>query len=497
MKNLVIILSILAFSATVCTAAQLRLPSIYSDDMVVQRDQPFLLRGWAAPDRPVKVEFAGKSASAVADSAGNWRVSLPPVSAGTNLTLVVTSDKETIRVKNVAVGEVWLCSGQSNMAFTVDKALKSEIAEQQSENAHIRLFSVPKVLAKTPADDVKSIWMPCTGNALKTFSAVGYWFGNTLQKELKVPVGLIDASWGGTPAEAWMSEPLLKKSPYKEIIDTQSEQLGKAEALYEKRLAAWTATGKGTKPRPPKDSARQKTPFLIFNGMISPLAPFPLRGVIWYQGEANGTTPERGAGYKTLLSGLIAERRQMWQTELPFGIVQLANLGQSQTEMVENNGWPAVRQGQLSLAQTDPRCGLAVTCDIGEADNIHPKNKPEVSRRLSAWALNQVYGRIDLPYCPIPVKMTRDGRKAVVEFKPEGTRLNIRGEVRNVIFALRDAKGEWYPAKAITVDNKLVLESDKVVEPVAVAYGQAKNPPICLFSEAGFPAPPFIMQLTP
>jgi sialate O-acetylesterase len=343
--------------------ADVRLPKILGDHMVLQKGQMATIWGWADPGEKVVVEMATARAETVADDDGKWCVKLdPPQSAGPHELHVV--GKNTIKLTDILIGEVWICSGQSNMQWSVAQSLNPEQEIAAAQFPHIRLFSVERVPSETPLDDLPSQnqrgWTACSPETVKGFSAVGYYFGRELNRELDVPVGLINSSWGGTICEAWTSRPTLAD---------------------DEDFAAILERAKVFQPK----NANQAS--VLYNGMIQPLLPFAIRGAIWYQGESNVSRAEQ---YAKLFPAMITDWRKNWgQGDFPFLFVQLAPYRYGNRDVRECAELWEAQLKTLALANT----GMAVTTDIGNVKDIHPKNKQEVGRRLALWALAETYGQ--------------------------------------------------------------------------------------------------------
>jgi sialate O-acetylesterase len=430
--------AVLAVACAVSVAgAEVKLPGVFGDHMVLQRDVAVPVWGWAEPGGEVTVTLAGQSQTAAADKDGKWSLRLNRMPAGGPYTLKVRGSS-TLELGDVLVGEVWLCSGQSNMAMAVSGC--NQYAEEQAaaDLPKIRHFTVPRRNAQAPETTCGGAWTVCSPQTVGKFSGTAYFFGRTLHKELNVPVGLINSSVGGTPIEAW--------------------------------------TG-------PKDSGP------LYNGMIAPLAPYAIRGAIWYQGERNAKVGQPEA-YAAQLPALIGGWRGVWgQGDFPFLYVQLPNYTQPQQQPVENAGWVQIREAMLKTLAV-PNTGMAVTVDLGEAGNIHPKNKQDVGKRLALWALAKTYGR-DLVYCgPLYRSMRNEGDKIIVRFDQAGGGLVAKGDQLKG-FAIAGADKEFRWADAAIEGDTVVVRSPQVKDPAAVRYAWASNPDGNLYNKAGLPASPF------
>ncbi|MFG0328401.1 MAG: sialate O-acetylesterase [Phycisphaerales bacterium] len=446
--------------------AEVRLPAIFGDHMVLQADEPLPVWGWADPGESIMVAIGGQTKQAKADERGAWRVTLDPIEAGERLQLIVrgdASDGEPIMLTDILVGEVWICSGQSNMEWPLRATEDAESAIAEAHEPELRLFVVTNRTAATPQEDVEGRWVSCNPQTVADFSAVGYYFGRMLSHDLDRPVGLIDSTWGGTPAEAWTSREKL------ETVDA-------AAAL----LARWDDTEEGWP---------QHRPASLYNAMIDPLAPFAIAGAIWYQGESNATRAEQ---YGSLFPAMIHDWRERWgQGDFPFGFVQLANFKQ-RAEAPGDSDWAELREAQLMTLESTPNSGMAVIIDIGDASDIHPRNKKDVGERLAKWALATAYDR-DIAYSgPIYTSMRRDGQSIILEFDHVGDGLVSRGDDGALDgFAVAGSDRRFVWADARIEGDTVVVSSPEVSDPVAVRYGWADNPVCTLYNEAGFPASPF------
>lgn len=478
--------------------ADVRLPALFSDHLVLQRGKPVPVWGWADAGEAVNVAIAGQKAETMAGSDGKWRVTLQPLDTAEGLELRVTG-KNALTISDVLVGEVWLGSGQSNMAMTVSRCNNVAAEQEAAKLPHIRMFTVTAGSAITPQEECKGQWVVCSPETVGSFSATAYFFGRELHRELKVPVGLINSSVGGTAIESWTDlEVLQKDAELKPILDdwenrSAAYNAAGAQLQYERALAKWkdkaaAARTQGTPvprrpqaPVPPRQDRNH--PGNLFNGKIAPLLPFAIRGVIWYQGE-NNTRPETAELYHELLTLLITDWRIRWgEPELPFAWVQLPNF-----TAPESRNWPAVRAGMLETLE-QPHTGMAIALDIGDPKDIHPKNKQEIGRRLSLWALHDIYGKDVVPSGPIPIGAVREGQSLEVRFKYADGGLQLRGE--HAGFEVAGADGDWKPAEARVENDTLTLSSPDVERPVAARYAWSNNPTAVLFNEAGLPATPF------
>lgn len=631
----------------------MKLAALFSDHMVVQRDIPIPVWGWADAGAAIAVEMAGNTAAAVAGADGKWRATLPALPAGGPYTLTVRGTT-TLTVNDVMVGEVWICSGQSNMQFTVSVANDAEVEIAAAEYPGIRLFSVPRVAAITPQDDVDSAWQVCSPDSAGNFSAVGYYFGRELHQRLGVAVGLIDSSWGGTVAEAWTSrEGLLAEPSLADMVtyfEKNLENQEQMQAEHRVRLAAWekiylkadpgnsgfargwadpatstadwavipapgswqshgldfsgvlwfrkevdvpaawagqtltlrlgacdkndvtyfnnvqvgalsmedcpdswnvprvyTVPGELVKPgknliavriyshwyaggfmgqapqmrlemadgnatplplagewqyavehnfgrvvvagmpTPPLGAGNQNAPYALYSGMIAPLAPYGIRGAIWYQGESNATRPVQ---YRTLFPAMISDWRRVWgQDDFAFYFVQLANYMARGPQPAESN-WAALREAQ-SMTLALPQTGMAVIIDIGDASDIHPRNKQDVGLRLAVNALTNTYVLPDItPSGPQYASAEVEGNKIRLRFDYVDGGLVAKGGALTS-FAIAGADRNFVWGDAVIDGDTVLVSSPSVPNPVAVRYGWADNPACNLYNAAGIPASPF------
>jgi sialate O-acetylesterase len=484
--------------------AELRLPAIISDHMVLQRNQPNPLWGWDTPGTEVKVTFAGQTKSARAGADGKWTVKLEPLPANDkpqNLTIVGT---ETREVQDVLVGEVWMCSGQSNMGWTLSGDWNGDIEAAASNLPQLRLIKVPQVGTQELQKDFKGEWRPSTPETARGFSAVGFYFGRLVHQVLGVPVGLIDNAWGGSAAEAWIRRESIASDPrFKTLMENALKtetrlQSEAAKADYDKQLAQWRQDVEqakaGGKPAPRQPSspfswlAGNARPGNIFAGVVYPTLGYGMKGVIWYQGESNAG---RAWEYAELFPFLIEQWRKEWnQGDFPFYWVQLADFMAEKPEPGESS-WAELRESQTRTLKL-PNTGQAVIIDIGEGRDIHPRNKRDVASRLARWALVRDYG-MRFPYRSPEFKSIEiNGNKATLTFDCFGSSLRPFDVDQAVGFAVCGEDKVWHWAKGtLQGKDKVEVWSDKVTAPLAVRYAWADNPVCNLFSNDGLPVTPF------
>jgi sialate O-acetylesterase len=440
---------LVAFSAAAAVAS-VKLPSVIGDNMVLQRGQPVPIWGWANKGDEVTVSIAGQMQSAKAGDDGRWKVVLEQLDVGQPLEMTIKGSSDAlIALKNILVGEVWVCSGQSNMEMEVAKCNDASREIAAANYPNLRLFTVEFKMSAEPQVDCTGNWEPCSPANVAGFSAAAYYFGRQLQKELGVPIGLIHTSTGGTPAELWTSRKTLETDPV-------LKPLAKGESSC------------------------------LYNAMIAPLIPYAIRGAIWYQGESNVV---RAHQYRTLFPAMIANWRADWGLgDFPFGFVQIAPYrydGLSPTACAEL--WEA----QLMTLKASPNTGMAVTMDIGDVKDVHPTNKQDVGKRLSLWAMAKVYGR-DLVYSgPIYKSMSVEGSKVRLEFDHVGGGLAAADGKPLREFALAGADQKFVLADAEIDGNTVVCHSDQVAQPVSVSYAWRDDAVPNLANKEGLPASPF------
>jgi len=483
---------------TLPAAADVTPHALFSDNTVLQQAVNVPVWGTADDGEKVTVRFQGQSVSTRADG-GKWNVALEPLTAGGPAKMTIQGNN-TITLENVLVGEVWVCSGQSNMAMTLGRCHDAEAVIAQSANPKIRLFTVPRKGADEPQTDVDGSWSECGPATVGGFSGVGYFFGKHLQEKLDVPVGLINSSYGGTPAEAWTSRPMLaSKSPLQSILDGYAqavEQYPAALKRHEVALAKWKeAAAKARKdgkrprraPQPPMGPNHPKRPSALYYAMISPLQPYAIRGATWYQGEGNAG---RAYQYRTLLPAMIECWRDDWgQGDFPFLVVQLAPFRKIVDEPTESS-WAELREAQLLTMLSVPNTATAVITDVGEEDDIHPKKKQPVGERLAIAARALACGE-EVEYSgPIYKCMEVKDGKAILSFDHLGGGLIAKGD-KLTGFTVCGEDRQFVNAEAQIVGDTLVVSSPDVARPVAVRFGWADFPVVNLWNKAGLPASPF------
>jgi sialate O-acetylesterase len=490
----------IAFSA-LPAHAELKLPAMFTDHAVLQREMPVPVWGTADPGEDVHVVIAGQTHKTNADDKGDWSVTLKPLSVGEPLKLVVESGKDRLEVKDILVGEVWLCSGQSNMEWPLSLSTNSDLEISAANRPQIRLVRVKEPGSQTPVEDFKGKWEVCTPESAKGFSAVGYFFGRELNDQLGVPIGLIDDSWGGSACEAWISRDELEGKPmYDALVKKWDEDVKNFdEAKWKAEMAVWQKKAdearKEGKPAPPNrprfdsPAGSNHRPANLYHGRLEPVMPYAIRGAIWYQGESNAG---RAYQYREMFPLMIKSWRDDWkQGDFPFYFVQLADFMAEKPESGDS-AWAELREAQTMTQDKLPNTGQAVIIDIGEGADIHPMNKVEVGRRLARWALARDYGKKVVCESPRYESMEAKGDKIVLEFKDVGGGLRTVDDAAARGFAIAgdDKKWHWADAKILPPDQ-IEVSSKEVKAPVAVRYAWADNPVCNVYNTTLLPLTPF------
>ena len=439
--------------------ANISLPEIFSDNMVLQQKSDIIIWGWAKTGETVviKDDWLDKEVTAQTGTQGTWKITLTTPGAGGPYNIHIKGHNE-ILLKNVLIGEVWLCSGQSNMEMSAQSGINNGDEEIKNANLpEIRLFTVGTATSRYPQDHLAGKWSVCTPDEMKTFSAIGYFFARKLNKELGVPVGVINSSWGGTPAEAWMPEEVIQKDDFLR------------EAAAKQKTVPWG----------PVEPAR------IYNAMISPLVPFHIAGVVWYQGEANTIN---AYAYKEMLAALIKSWRSGWGYDFPFYYAQIAPYKYGNPfEGVE------VRDAQRRVLEV-PNTGMVVLSDLCDTLNIHPKNKQDAALRLANIALNRYYKKaISEDSGPLYKSMTIEKNKAIISFdNSEG--LHAVGD-KLTYFEIAGDDKVYYPAEAKIKNQQVVVQSKKVKTPVFVRFAWKNTATPNLFNGVNLPASCFTTEI--
>ena len=445
--------------------AELKIPSILSDHMVLQRDQPVPIWGWDTPGKTVSVTIGDLTLKDNADDQGNWKVAIPPHKAGGPHEITI-SGTSTIKFSDVLFGEVWLCSGQSNMEWRVNGSLNSKEEIASANHPQIRHIKIPHTPSDKPQSNVASPgWQVCSPQTVASFTAVGYFFGRNLQSQLNVPIGLIGSNWGGTRIEPWTPPSGFQSVAALKSISDQLETFPAKNA---------------------KGQINHQSPLALYNGMIHPLLPYRIRGALWYQGESNNG---EGMLYFEKMKALIQGWRNAWnQPQMPFYFVQLAPYRYGRRDPTHLAG---IWEAQLKTLDI-PNTGMAVTTDIGNVKNIHPQNKQEVGRRLAIWALAKTYNKPIAVYSgPLYQGMKSEGNKIRLLFKHTGSGLVARDGKALNWFTIAGADKKFVEAKAVIDGDSVVVSSDEVAKPLAVRFGWNDTAEPNLSNKEGLPASPF------
>lgn len=488
--------SLALFFLVVFSTAQaaVTLPAVFSDHMVLLSGSPVPVWGTASANEEVTVSIAGQKKSTRADASGKWSVKLDALTTSAEPQVLTINDKT---IHDVLVGEVWLGSGQSNMAMSVQSSKDFEGSQKTANLPQVRMFIEGSTAAAAPQAQGKGQWHVCTPEAVGRFSATLFFFGRTLHDSLKVPVGLINSSVGGTPIESWIDKdtqaatPELKEMVAALVQGQASFDPEKAMAQYEQQVARWVDVAKKAKaagkeaPRKPKNPVQTRAlkggVGGLFNGKIAPLIPYAIRGAIWYQGEANSADNKAGY-YQRQLTLLATDWRKRWGNDFAFAWVQLPNFTRS------GEGWPLMREQMMNALQTIPNSGMATTIDIGDPKDIHPKNKQDVGWRLAQWALGTVYHKeVDAICGPLIDTVTPKEGALVLTFK-HANGLHAKGALTGFEVA---ADGPWQPADAKIEGETVIVSSKAVSSPAKVRYAWKDNPTATLFNAAGMPASTF------
>jgi len=491
--------------------ADIKPAGLFMDNMVIQRETQAPVWGTADAGEQVTVTGSwGESAQTVADKAGKWSVKLQTPAAGGPYTISFQG-KNGVELENVLSGDVWLCSGQSNMQVPVRSTTGAAENIADANYPQIRSFAVARIPVLQEADDCGGEWRVCSPKTARDFSAVAYFTGRELHKNLDVPIGLLTSRWGGTDIEAWTpwteqaedSFALASKAEFDEKAKGYSPE--KAQARYEQLLTRWkkkVAEAKEKKKRAPRKPTLGSDPHLnqnypgnLYNGMIHPLAPFAVKGALWYQGENNAQDMAEAEHYRVQLARMVTSWRKVWDQDFPFYSVQLPNFKDPQVNPVElDHAWAMIRESFVHAGEITPDVFTCTMIDLGEAKNIHPRNKEDVGIRMASTILNKTYGK-GTPTTPFMKSFKIEGDKVVIQFDDTGSGLVAKGgDLKTFAIAGADKKFVWADAEIVTRNGVeyVAVSSAEVKEPVAVRYAWADNPAECnLYSKEGFPASPF------
>jgi len=459
--------------------ADVQLPGLISDHMVLQRGAPVRIFGKASAGENVTVTFRGQTAQTTADPIGRWEVWLEPLPPGAPADMTIKG-ANAITLTDVIVGDVWIGSGQSNMQWTVKDSDNADAEISAANYPQIRLFYVPRKTSPAPVDDVDAKWVVCTPESVPGFSAVLYYFGREMHKDTKLPMGLIHSSWGGTPIASWISGPSLmgnaRLEPFLKFWQNVITDYPANYARYEQNLRKWEAGGQqGFRPVAPLGPGNAHEPTTLYNAMIAPLVKYTIKGALWYQGETEAGRAQGGVYGEALMTLVNDWRRAFAQGDFPFYWVQLANFGNA----ARNGHWMRVQEGQVR-ATALRNTGIAVINDIGDPTNIHPKNKQDVGRRLALLAENKGAS-------PLYRQFTRDGNSIRIWFDNAGTALKTRGGGAVTGFQIAGADGKYVPATAAIEGVTVRVSSPDVPEPKSVRYAWDYNPDANLVGATGLP----------
>ena len=496
-------------------SAEVRVSNLFGDNLLLQREVPTPVWGLADPGEKVTVQFADAQVTTEAGANGKWMVKLPAMRASATPRDLTITGKNTLTIKNVLVGDVWVCSGQSNMEYGLGGCnAPQDIADANFPN--LRRIKLEHRALGRPSAEVPGHWEVCTPQSVPGFTAVGFYFARRVQQEVGVPIGLIDDNWGGTRIEPWIPACGFEQEP--QLATILQEVRRRQQAFHEemekslRAIEGWVAatqkaleTTGNPLPTMPSLPGNPLTdagfPMTLYNGMISPVVPFAIKGALWYQGESNGG---EGDEYYCKMCALIGGWRQVWnQGDFPFYFVQLANFEKPTNDPAGGDGWARLRMAQLKSLQI-PKTGMAVIIDIGEARDIHPKNKFDVGERLALWALRNDYGKQNLVASgPLYRSIKNEDNKIRVEFDSVGSGLMVgKKEGRKPVveeqgaklqrFAIAGEDKHWVWADAVVDGDTVVVSSPDVPKPVAVRYAYSMNPEGCnLYNKEGLPASPF------
>ncbi|MEM7627611.1 MAG: sialate O-acetylesterase [Planctomycetota bacterium] len=487
--GLALVLVAASSAQTTSTAAGLRLGAPFTDHMVFQAEAPVRIWGWDTPGGVVTVTLAGHEAKTNADASGRWQVELPEVVEVGPYELVIAGS-ETITLTDVVAGEVWLCSGQSNMGWPVRSSWGQKWVLKMSPQPNLRLLKVPLTSTADPSDDIDVQWQISEPSNLEGFSAVAFFFGHDLRRNLDRPIGLIQAAWGGSKIRAWLPPETLDASPHAQRLHNA---YAKNVENYEAAIAKWEAGGRAGKKPGWMGAGPQHVPSALANGMIHPLQPLSIRGVLWYQGESDAWQPRL---YHDLFVDLVESWREGFgNSELPVYFVQLPNFAKGKAN------WAGFRNQQRLTALELPNVDMAVTIDVGKADDIHPPQKQPVGLRLARLALHHTYGRTALlPGSPRPVDVRLDpdtpgGVLVTFDRVGDGLRTGETGDPPTA-FVLGDRSGTRKEAQAQIVGlDTVALTHPDVPDPVDVRYANHASPSVNLVNSEGLPATPFQIEI--
>jgi sialate O-acetylesterase len=472
-------LLLLLWIALIPAKTNIILPRLFSDNMVLQREMRVPVWGRADAGEKVMVELGGHQAETTTGPDGKWKLYLGPLDAGGPFEMKITG-KNVVVLKNILVGEVWVCSGQSNMAMEVENCLNARQEMAVANYPMIRQFQVKRAKSLQPLEDVSpadnpkadwlNTWEVCDSTTIRHFTGVGYFFGFNLYLKLKVPIGLIHASWGGTTAEAWTPKDTLENDPDLRIILSNWPDYNNDEDWLKQEYAGYLKEVEKAVKKGSEKPLYFNCPTVLYNGIIAPVIPYGIRGVTWYQGESNAY---RAYQYRTLFPAMIKQWRKKWdQGNFPFLFVQLANYH------FEPQVFPELREAQF-MALSLPNTAMAVAIDVGDSADIHPKNKQEVGRRLSLAARKLAYGE-DITFSgPLYKSMVVNNGRCILSFTSSGEKLLSKNPEKLTGFAIAGTNRKFLPAQAKIEGNEVVVWNSDIPQPVAVRYAWANHPGGC------------------
>ena len=502
------VLSVMAVCLT--ASADVRLPKIFGDNLILQQETSNAIWGFAEPEEKVTVEASwGSKSNAVADKRGRWKVLLKTPGHGTGYRLTVQG-KNTLTVRNVAIGEVWLCAGQSNLGWRLSAVFDGAKDAASANYPNLRIFRSERKHSHQPQENCVAKWAPCAPDSAATCSAVSFYFARKLHQELKIPIGIVVQPYAGTPIEGWMPREIQMNDPRtrKDVEETDkisaAYDITQAKKQLERAMQRWKQGERRGKPvlRTPGNWGHQY-PGNIFNGMIHPVRPYGIRGAIWYQGERNAKDVPQALNYRRQITLLINYYRSSWHElsggnvakDFPFYFTQLPSWTPAQEKPVEHleAAWAVNREMMRLVASEVPNTGMAVSIDTGDVIALHPKNKKPIGLRHAYLALKQVYGKDIVDNGPLFKKQTIKGNQISLEFDAVGSGLMSARPGKMNSFAIAGNDRKWHWADAKIQGDVVVVSSMEVSTPVAVRYAWAMNPSQrnLLYNKEGLPASPF------
>lgn len=492
-----LLLSLVMFAINICAAP---VPNVlFGDHAVLQRDKPVAVWGTATPGEKVKVTFNSNSAEVTADANGRWLAHLPALRGGEAGDLVFEGGGARVVSTDVLVGDVWLCTGQSNMEWPLRKSDNAADEIAAANYPRIRHFKVLPRASGQPEPSARGKWSVCSPDTAGDFTAVGYFMARDLLQHNGEPQGLINCTWGGRNIENWLSAEAIASDPRFKVVTERWEKIQAdyptAKGRYDKERATWTEQKKAAEadgkplarpePKPPVGGPTAQGPSGAYNAMLHPLAPYTVRANIWYQGEANSKFPEE---YGPLLGAFIGDFRTKWNNPgMPFVVVQLPGLGENSKEGV----WPFIREGQAGIVAKIPSTALVVTTDLGNPKNVHPTNKRDFGSRVALTVRRLALGEAVDDSGPVIVSATTEGTRMRVKLADAGDAVLKEGTPEPGMFELAGEDRVFHPAAARFENGEILAESPRVPRPVALRYAWRPFPKPFLVDKQGLPAAPF------